>query len=389
MPPPIRPRVLFVDGEPSRLQDLRSALRDELTGWEAEFSVDSTAALQALRGRSFDIVVCDLDLADKAGTTLLAAARDRQPQAVRIAATAAPERSVLALSLAHQLVAKTTDSTELGALLARALYARSLVDRQDLRRLLLGANAMPSIPRLYDEVMRALADPSVSLHAVAATIGRDPAMTAKVLQLANSAFHGTLQPLHSVHDAVLRLGLSTLANVVLAAEIFARLQAQGPAAAALAGILESRALAMSRLLVRWFPTASAERDLLATAGLLHELGNVVMLDLDAAALQRSLRAAEADRGTLRDAQLRELGASHDQITGAVLAAWGLAPDLVDVLACHHDPDRWASGADRCAALHAAEVLVAEPWRLPQLQAAADHGGWRDRLEDWRQLEQQP
>jgi len=89
-----------------------------------------------------------------------------------------------------------------------------------LRRIATGVVALQSVPRTYARISDLLEQPESSTRDAALVVEQDPALAAKVLQLANSAFFGRTQPVASVDRAVARIGLRALATLALSAGAF-------------------------------------------------------------------------------------------------------------------------------------------------------------------------
>ena len=86
--------------------------------------------------------------------------------------------------------------------------------RQDIESLFAQLHALPSIPKVAQELIQQFDNPSSSLESVARNIERDPVIAAKVLRLANSPrFRGSREAV-SVEDAAMRLGFNTLRTLV-------------------------------------------------------------------------------------------------------------------------------------------------------------------------------
>lgn len=83
--------------------------------------------------------------------------------------------------------------------------------------------SIPMLPTHSLRVLQLTDDPDVTLTQLAALVSKDPVLAMRVLGLANSAMYGALPPLRSVHDAIVRLGMVTVRNVVIATSMHAML----------------------------------------------------------------------------------------------------------------------------------------------------------------------
>ena len=122
----------------------------------------------------------------------------------------------------HQYLAKPCDAATLQVTVARACALRSLLADPTLQGLVAGMQTLPSLPTLYLEVLETVQDTRGTLERVGEIMGRDIGMTAKMLQLVNSAFFGLRRHVSSPVEAVKLLGLDTIKALVLSMQIFSR-----------------------------------------------------------------------------------------------------------------------------------------------------------------------
>lgn len=376
-----QPSVLVVDDDRETLDGLAAVLRDGEPPWHMEFLTDPRAAVDLLRKRDIDLIVSDLSMPGMDGLQLLEHVRTAQPHAVRIILTGSNDENdvVRAIPFAHQCLQKPIDPVALYSAIDRALTASALVARADLRAVIGNARALPSAPRLYAEVSHRIANPDIDMEQIAAIVDRDPAMAAKVLQLANCAYYRSEQPLVTVRAAVTRIGLRTLANCVLAAELFQVTQRTDAETARLMAEIEDRARRQTMLLTQWCEDAADLRpdfrELLPTAGLLHEVGALMMVQFDPLSYRSVHHLALRHRLPVAMLELRIVGVDHARLGGSLLGLWGLPWPLVDTVANHHDPDRAFARVDACSMLAAAEMFVATPWLCAEFERRAGENGW--------------
>jgi HD-like signal output (HDOD) protein len=336
-------RVLFVDDESSLLDGLRRALRPQRHAWDMAFAESAEEALRLADARPFDAVVSDMRMPGMDGTELLAAFKRRHPETVRIVLSGqSDERAVLrCVGNIHQYLSKPCDTDVLKGTLLRALALRDTLAEPRLRKLVTGLDTLPSMPAVYAELTRRLKDPEFSVNEAGDLIARDPAMTAKVLQLVNSAFFGLGHRVVDPRQAVVRIGLETLQALVLSAGVF--VQFEGFDALVRGLSLEGlwrHSVAVADLAGR-IARAQGGGPVLAEeamlAGLLHELGTLILAHNLPRQYTEVVLAWRRERRPRHAIERRHLGADHGRVGAYLLGLWGLPNPVVEAVAFHHEP----------------------------------------------------
>src|SRR5919204_872304 len=225
-------RILFVDDQPQVLDSLRDALRPQRHAWRMAFAAGGAEALTELERGPCDVVVSDMRMSPMDGAELLGQVEQSHPDAVRIVLSGSAEREVVvrAAAVAHRFLAKPCDVDELVRVIDRSCALRALTSQGELQRVTTTATRLPAAPRLHNELTALLRDGEASPADAATIIEQDVAMSAKVLQLVNSAFFGLRRRVTDVREAAVMLGLSTLRALVLSAHAFDRLAPAEPIA---------------------------------------------------------------------------------------------------------------------------------------------------------------
>ena len=109
--------------------------------------------------------------------------------------------------VAHQFINKPTSAEELRILVERICQLRDLLDNRKYIRLATEIQNLPSLPSTYYELLEEINAPDPSIKRIGSIINKDLGMTAKVLQIINSAFFGLPHRVYSVDQAVALLGL--------------------------------------------------------------------------------------------------------------------------------------------------------------------------------------
>jgi putative nucleotidyltransferase with HDIG domain len=357
-------RILFVDDEQRVLDGLRRSAYALRTEWQAEFACGGAVALKILESQAFDVIVTDMRMPGIDGSALLQLVMERHPELLRIVLSGESESDALirSVGVAHQYLSKPCSMEELKSTVNRTVALRRLLQDPSLRAVLSQIDTLPSLPPLYLEMVSLLDSPYTSLDQLGAVIARDMGMCVKVLQLANSAFFGRRQKVSSPAEAAGILGFNMIRSLSLAAHIFRADSPTGPPGFRLDALwqhsLEVSVLAegIAKLI------APGDRDLrqqAQTAGLLHDVGRLVMarkLPLVYQAVQE-LRSSKCTE--LVDAEREVFGASHAELGAYILALWGLPDEVVEAVAFHHSPEHCqASDPKRPdSSVYAANVLA--------------------------------
>jgi putative nucleotidyltransferase with HDIG domain len=355
---PVGKRILFVVDEPELLESLIAALGRYAREWRVESVGGGSAALAVLDGQPADVVIAEMQMAGMDGATLLAHVHDRWPATIRIilSADANPQVLVRSAAVAHRFLGKPCQVEELGDVIQRSCALRELTEQAQALRITAAATALPSSPALYTRITQVISNPAWAPDQVAEVIECDTAMTAKVLQLANSAFFGIGHTVARVRDAVVYLGVDTIKSLALTAEAFDRL-----APADLEGFsieeFQSHAMLVGKIAASILPAGREQQEAM-TAGLLHDIGKLVLIADDPrrwVTLNRETR----ERGLpLHEVEREQQGITHAGTGAYLLSLWGLPDGVVEAVAHHHDPGSLPGLAlHPVAAVHIANVLA--------------------------------
>ena len=354
-------RILFVDDECKILDGIRRMLHADRKRWDMQFALSGEDALLALEQGPFDVVVTDMRMPVMNGATLLGHIRDRYPDTARIVLSGYADAALTAraASVAHRFIAKPCDAYQLQSTIERVCVQQDLLCIPAIRRIIGKVGQLPSLSRTYKNLAAAVRDPNASIARIAGIIEQDIAMSAKVLQLTNSAFFGLARTVASVSSAVSYLGMDAIKNLALASAVFTVfVPGIGIPQSVCASIQKHslRAAAVASLL----PVERSSRDTVAVAALLHDIGSLFL----ASAMPDtycSIIALGSERGCpLFEVEEELLGTSHAEIGAYLLGLWGIPNLAVEAIAHHHHPTRIPhSEFDTSTAVYIADILVHE------------------------------
>jgi putative nucleotidyltransferase with HDIG domain len=323
------------------------------------------------------------------GVTLLTRVRDQHPTTIRMIVSGTTKPG-LATIVSHRFLSKPCNGDELAILIKRSCALHERTGEVDAFRKTMATTALPSRPGVYMELNRVLSDPDWQPPQVSAVLERDVAMSAKVLQLANSALFGLTSTVTSVRDAVMYLGVDTIRSLSLAAEAFGKVSPRSAADFSL-DRFQGHAMLVARITASILSTGRTQQESI-TAALLHDIGKLVIVaEGDRRWTQLNAQACEREV-PIHVVEQEADGVTHADIGAHLLSLWGLPDPIVEAVAHHHDPASVDGLAfDGVAAVHIANGLANEI--VPAAEGEAplagldveliDRLGVRPRLEVWR------
>lgn len=354
-------RVLFVDDDPNILQGLQRLLRPMRAEWEMSFALGPHEAVVLFDQAPFDVVVSDMRMPDMSGAELLSRIRDSHPSVARIILSghSQMDSAVHSAGIAHQFLAKPCDAEVLRETIARVLALRSLLHDPNLARLVSGIGSLPSLPESYSAINNELASEDPSLQRVAEIISKDIAMSAKVLQLVNSAFFGLGRRVETIEQAVTLLGTEVIKSLVLSHAAFSQFQPVSKLFSA--ERLWSHSLLVASIAAKIARAEGAEKLVVGAAlqaGILHDLGQLILATHLPQQLDAALEAVTVRQVPLFEIERETIGASHAEVGAYLLGLWGLPDSTVEAVAFHHEPPAYPLRAFApLTAVHAANALL--------------------------------
>jgi HD-like signal output (HDOD) protein len=239
----------------------------------------------------------------------------------------------------------------------RAALSAADVRRGDAERVLAvlggeGRMGMRQPPAAAQDALRIARNPDCGLAELTRLIGRDPLLTQGLLRYAGSAFHATSASALSVDAAVHRLGAKGVQTVVLSTMVESLLGGPGPEHSPLMLLVWDhmvRTAPLARALASAFDVAAHDA---FVAGLLHDVGKLVLLERLAAVRAERRRDLQLPAGLL-EAALRTL---HEPLGALAMQRWGLGDRAAHAIATHHRAAPTAAPGRLAEVIHVAERL---------------------------------
>jgi len=361
-PDAIHSRLLFVDDEPLVLQGLRRTLHSMRAEWDMTFVDSADKALEELAREPYDAIITDMKMPRMDGGQLLEQVAKRYPAMVRMVLSGQSSKGAVLRSVgtAHQYLSKPCDPQEIKLRLAQAFVMRDLLSNQRVRAVVSGLKSIPSLPGMYHEILAELRSEDTSLEKISRIVSRDAGMTAKVLQLANSAFMGVRCEVSNPTQAVILIGTEMVRALVLSVHVFSQFKDQQGAAPYLTALWE-HSIAVGCLAQHIAAGEKCTKGLVDesfTAGLLHDIGKLVLLAQMPKEYGGILDAVREKPATLAAAEREQFGCTHADLGAYLMSLWGLPHPLIHAVAYH---DRPSESAERrfssLTSVHGADAVV--------------------------------
>jgi HD-like signal output (HDOD) protein len=388
-------RILFVDDEANVLQGLKRLLHPMRREWETSFSQSGQDALQTLANESFDVIVSDMRMPGMDGAALLSEVMRHYPDMVRIILSghSSQESTMKTIGVAHQFLAKPCDADQLKRTIEHAFALRDLLADEKLKGTLSQLGSVPSMPQLYKELLEELRYPDASAKRVGQIVAQDPGMTAKVLQLVNSAFFGLARRVVNPEQATAMLGVDTMKVLVLGIDVFSQFSGTG-----VEGLgpetIQRHCSHTANIAKQIAVLEKAPKDVIDAslmAGFLHDIGKLILAQNLPEKYAIIMGRSRKEGLPLCQVEREELGSTHAAVGAYLLGLWGLPSPIVEATAFHHEPSlSYNDTFSALTAVHVADILgpdhadecdasEAEKLDLPYLQRV----GVADRLDEWK------
>ena len=197
---------------------------------------------------------------------------------------------------------------------------------------------LPVVPAVAMRVLEFAQDDSGGAAELAAILSTDPALSAKLIKISNSAYYGFTRHFGTVREAVIVLGFKQVRKVAVAASIIdAFKRPRSPIDGFDLNLFWGHSLAVaiiSEFAARTYNIGNPADAF--TAGILHDIGRLALRQARPYEFGRALEFARTTGEPLRDIELRETGFSHEEMGHALAERWNFPGYLADAIGSHHD-----------------------------------------------------
>jgi len=389
-------RILFVDDEPLLLSGLQRTLRPLRKEWSTAFAAGGEEALAMLARDTFDVIVTDMRMPGMDGAALLNEVMRLYPDMLRLVLSGQSdlESVVKSAGVTHQYLSKPCSIEVMRDAVNRAVALHRLLGDSALKHLLSRLHSIPSVPPLYVELMSCVKSNEATIEKVSAIIQKDMGMSAKVLQLANSAL-GVAGRVTSTADAVVYLGLDAIRTLLLTLHAFSEFRPSAGSAFCMQSLWRHSLATgvLAERIIQTLPADGGVHESMRTIGLLHDVGRLVLAANLPEMFERAYGLAAKKQIPHWDAEREVFGATHAEVGAYLIGLWGLPEQIVEAVAYHHSPSKCPHpGSAMLTSLHVADSLASVAAEYdgavhdpePDVRYLAGMN-LADRMPEWREL----
>ncbi len=217
---------------------------------------------------------------------------------------------------------------------------------------------LPTLPQVSMQLMALINDQTSSAPDVTAVVSQDISLSAKILRLANSAFYGIPRTVTNINSAVVILGMKVIQTLVLSLTVFDMFPADN-------GNFDRKSFwrhclecgFLARLLSERVVFKRVDPDDAFCAGLLHDIGKIVMEQYLHEDFQTSLLYSTASGLSPFEAEKKKLSYTHADVSQLLISEWELPAALQQSIVLHHDPDQAQHSRETVFLVHLADHLL--------------------------------
>ncbi|MCD6378999.1 HDOD domain-containing protein [bacterium] len=354
-------KILFVDDEANILKGLRRMLRGMRKEWELQFAGGGEEALENLKTDHFDVIVTDMRMPGIGGADLLKEVAKKYPNVIRFVLSGqARDESVLeVVNPAHQFLIKPSQADRIKSSLCKAMNSLYIIHNDVLRGKLTNLLSIPVQDIALKELSLELTREKPDIQTLSSIVTSDVGITAKLYKLLSSSFFGTSMSVMDSNKLVEILGIGIIKKLLEMNGFFAVYDV-GAKMGECVKEISDHSRKVSILAGKIAETETEDSEIINAAkiaGLLHDMGKLVMLALEIVD-EEQIPYMGNEYGSAFKQIEREQGTSHSELGAALAGLWGYPSTVIDTIRFHHNPSLLGEKSfSTLTAVHTAEAML--------------------------------
>ncbi|TGK03930.1 HDOD domain-containing protein [Leptospira semungkisensis] len=218
---------------------------------------------------------------------------------------------------------------------------------------------LPKISSVVTKVMEMVGKPDVVIADLAKEISKDPGLTAAVIKLSNSAYFRPTKPVKTVQESLMTLGIKTVREIILLNETkgILKKELKGYQVDGESNWLHSLIVAELAMRIAVQKKLKIDKDVVFTAGLLHNIGKVILSEFFPTVLMQFRTELQNYEGPYTELEAKFFGYTHQEAGAKLLTKWNFPQELIEVASFYTEPEKAVHFPELVAVVHIANCIV--------------------------------
>ncbi len=326
-----------------------------------DFVLNGNDAISLMEKQPFDVILTEMVLPDMPRGQLLKIVSKKYPNTARIILSGCTDQEIILNSLkySHQFLSKPSNEKSIKTAITKACVLCDLLNDINLKKIVSGIVSLPSLPSLYNKINKEIVSDNSCIQKIGDIISKDIGMSAKILQIVNSSYFGLPQKVSTIQDAVMFLGLDTIQALVISSDLFSEIDTTSFPISFFED-MQSHSIGTGMFARKIAKIKTCEKrtcDDAFLAGVLHDVGKLVIISNWPKKYKEILKKAEKDKLKVIDVEKKILGTTHCNIGAYLMSLWGMNSFIVEAIAFHHYPNQISTDQfSVLTAVHVANVF---------------------------------
>lgn len=312
------------------------------SSWSVNIADNTKDAVDFVRGNDIDVIICDDEVADSKGLDVISSCSHERPGVLSFLRKSNSPTKEESIALSEKKVFVLPENLEEEGIyshISRRVLLKSLSENLNLLSVIRKMKKMPTIPQLYHQITRELRKEDGSIEFVAGLISKEPSMATRILKAVNSPAYVLGYEITEVVHALLFLGKEATQAQILADSVFNSYPNQSVAGLNLQEVWKHsiNVSAIARRISMSIDSNKKSAEIACTAGVVHDLGKVLMATNLPDHYQQAVNYAKEERVPLVQAEEKVFGTNHAQVAASLMGLWSIPFRILNSVAYHHNP----------------------------------------------------
>lgn len=231
------------------------------------------------------------------------------------------------------------------------------INEDQVKRIISVTGNLPPVPHVAARLMDLVGKENTSVRDLQKVIADDPALTARILKMANSVFYSFDQKVSTLSQALVILGFRAVQSMAIAASSKSLFVKKGTQFGLKEKLLWEHSIGVAmgcRQVSRVIGYQHEETAFIV--GLLHDIGKAILNQVVPKKYAKIVETVYNDRRTIADVEREMLGFDHTHIGALIAQKWNFSWEMVETIAYHHSPEAQSTGGPLSAILNVSNEL---------------------------------